>query len=144
VVAHASFDLAEYPQAESAYARVLELTPQNDTKREAFVDNLAASIYKQGEQANAGQDYRAAANHFLRIKKVAPTAAKIVAAAEYDAGAALIRLEDWNAAAEVLESFRHTYPKHELVREATKQIALVYKQSGQVSRAASEYERIGR
>lgn len=141
VVAHASFDLSEYPQAEVAYARVLELTPESDTKRTALLDNLAASIYKQGEQANAAQDYRAAANHFLRIKQAAPTS-QIRAAAEYDAGAALIRLEDWTAAAEVLDAFRRTYPQHELTREATKQIAFVYRQSAQVAQAASEYERI--
>jgi cellulose synthase operon protein C len=141
VAAHASFDLAEYPQAELAYTRVLELTAQDDQKRAALVDNLAASIYKQGEQANTAQDYRAAANHFLRIKQAAPTS-QIRAAAEYDAGAALIRLEDWTAAAEVLDAFRRAYPEHELQREATKQIAFVYRQSGQVARAASEYERI--
>jgi cellulose synthase operon protein C len=141
VAAHASFDLAEFPQAEVAYARVLELTPQGDEKRAALVDNLAASIYKQGEQANTALDYRTAANHFLRIKQVAPTST-IRAAAEYDAGAALIRLEDWPAAAEVLDAFRRTYPEHELQREATKQIAFVYRQSGQVARAAGEYERI--
>ena len=42
--------------------------------------NLAASIYKQGERANEQANYRAAADHFLRIKQVAPTA-KIRAAA---------------------------------------------------------------
>ena len=141
VVAHSSFDLSEYPQAEVAYARVLELTPESDEKRAALLDNLAASIYKQGEQANTAQDYRAAANHFLRIKQAAPTS-QIRAAAEYDAGAALIKLQDWTAAAEVLDAFRRTYPKHELTREATKQIAFVYRQSAQVARAASEYERI--
>jgi len=142
VVAHASFDLKEYPQAEAAYTRVLDFVPQTDEKRQGLIDNLAASIYKQGEQANELQDYRAAANHFLRVKQAAPTAVKIAAAAEYDAGAALIRVEDWSAAASVLESFRRTYPKHELEREATKQIAFVYKQSGQTGRAAGEYERI--
>lgn len=141
VAAHSSFDLAEYPQAEVAYTRVLELTPEADEKRAPLVDNLAASIYKQGEAANTAQDYRAAANHFLRIKQTAPTS-KIRPAAEYDAGAALIRLEDWTAAADVLDAFRRTYPDHELNREATKQIAFVYRQSGQVARAASEYERI--
>ena len=141
VAAHASFDLAEFPQAEVAYARVLDLTGQDDEKRAALTENLAASIYKQGEQANVAQDYRAAANHFLRIKQAAPTS-EIRAAAEYDAGAALIRLEDWAAAAEVLDAFRRTYPEHELQREATKQIAFVYRQSGQVARAAGEYERI--
>ncbi|HEX2494136.1 MAG TPA: tetratricopeptide repeat protein, partial [Steroidobacter sp.] len=141
VVAHSSFELAQYPQAENAYARVLDLTPLNDEKRAAFVDNLAASIYKQGEQANAALDYRAAANHFLRVKQAAP-ASQICAAAEYDAGAALIKLQDWTAAAEVLDAFRRTYPEHPLHREATKQIAFVYRQSGQTSRAAGEYERI--
>ena len=142
VVAHASFDLAEFPQAEVAYTRVLDLMQPNDAKRQALVDNLAASIYKQGEQANELQDHRSAANHFLRIKLVAPTAIKIAAAAEYDAGAALIRLQDWTAAAEVLEAFRRSYPEHELTGEATKQIAFVYRESGQVGRAAGEYERI--
>ena len=142
VVAHASFDLDEYPQAEVGYARVLELLPKTDDKRQGFVENLAASIYKQGEHANAQQDYRAAANHFLRIKQVASSATKICAAAEYDAAAALIRLEDWLAAADVLEDFRRTYPNHELVREATKQVAMVYRKSGQLARAAGEYERI--
>jgi len=141
VVAHSSFDLAEFPQAEQAYARVLELVPQDDEARAALVDNLAASIYKQGEQANEQQDYRAAAEHFLRVKRSAPTSA-IRAAAEYDAGAALIRLEDWAAAASVLEAFRVDHPEHELNREATKQIAFVYRQDGQLDRAAGEYERV--
>jgi cellulose synthase operon protein C len=141
VAAHSSFDLAEYPQAEVAYTRVLELTGADDEKRAPITENLAASIYKQGEQSNGAQDYRSAANHFLRIKQAAPTST-IRAAAEYDAGAALIRLEDWTAAAEVLDAFRRTYPEHELQRDATKQIAFVYRQSGQVARAAGEYERI--
>ncbi len=141
VVAHGSFDLAEYPQAEHAYAQVLAVTPESDASRVALVDNLAASIYKQGELANQAQDYRAAADHFLRIRSAAPTSS-IRAAAEYDAGAALIRLEDWTAAAAVLEAFRSTYPDHQLQPEATKQIAYAYRQSGQLSRAAGEYERI--
>jgi tetratricopeptide (TPR) repeat protein len=141
IVAHSSFEIGEYPQAEQAYGQVLALTPQNDAGRQALVDNLAASIYKQGEKANGLQDYRAAADHFLRVKQVAPTS-QICAAAEYDAGAALIKLQDWVAAAGVLETFRSTYPDHELNREATKQIAFVYRQSGQLSRAAGEYERV--
>ena len=109
VVAHSSLELADYPNAEQAYGQVLALTPAEDESRAGLVENLAASIYKQGEQANEQANYRAAADHFLRIKQVAPTA-KIRAAAEYDAGAALIRLEDWATAATVLDAFRTTYP----------------------------------
>jgi outer membrane protein assembly factor BamD (BamD/ComL family) len=141
VVAHSSFDLAEYGEAERAYTSVLEATSQEDESRPAFVENLAASIYKQGEHANELGDYRAAADHFLRIKHATPTA-KIRASAEYDAGAALVRLKDWTAAAEVLDAFRRTYPEHELQKEATKQIALVYREAGQLSQSAAEYERI--
>jgi tetratricopeptide (TPR) repeat protein len=141
VVAHGSFELAEYPQAEHAYAQVLTMTPEADESRASFVDNLAASIYKQGELANEAQDYRAAADNFLRIRSAAPTSS-IRATAEYDAGAALIRLEDWKAAVEVLEAFRSTFPENKLQLEATKQIAFAYRQSGQLSRAAGEYDRI--
>jgi len=141
VVAHGSFELAEYPQAEHAYAQVLTVTPEGDESRASFVDNLAASIYKQGELANEAQDFRAAADHFLRIRSAAPTSS-IRATAEYDAGAALIRLEDWKAAVEVLEAFRSTFPENKLQLDATKQIALAYRQSGQLSRAAGEYDRI--
>jgi tetratricopeptide (TPR) repeat protein len=141
VVAHGSFELAEFPRAELAYAEVLKVTPQDDASRAGFVDNLAASIYKQGERANEAQDYRAAAGHFLRIRSAAPTST-LRAAAEYDAGAALIRLQDWTTAASVLEAFRTSYPEHKLQREATKQIAHAYRESGQLSRAADEYNRI--
>jgi tetratricopeptide (TPR) repeat protein len=120
---------------------VLTVTPEGGESRASFVDNLAASIYKQGELANEAQDYRAAAGHFLRIRSAAPTSS-IRSAAEYDAGAALIRLEDWTAAVKVLEAFRSSFPEHKLQLEATKQIAHAYRQSGQLSRAAGEYDRI--
>src|SRR4030095_15917637 len=97
VVAHGSFELTEYARAERAYSQVLAVTPEGDESRAGFVDNLAASIYKQGEAASQAQDYRAAADHFLRIRTEAP-ASSIRATAEYDAGVALIHLEDWTAA----------------------------------------------
>ena len=141
VIAHGSFELAQYPQAEHAYTQVLAVTPESDDSRTALVDTLAASIYKQGELARDAQDYRAAADHFLRIRSAAPTST-IRPAAEYDAGAALMALKDWQKAADVLEAFRTAYPQHELRREATRQIALAYKESGQLSRSADEYGRL--
>ncbi len=141
VIAHSSIELAEYPDAELGYAHVLDATPASDGTRAALIENLAASIYKQGEQANLAGDFRTAANHFLRIQQSAPTS-KIRAGAEYDAGAALIRLQDWKAAADVLNAFRQSYPGHELQKEATKQIAFVYRQAGELAQSAGEYERV--
>ena len=141
VVAHSAVELGDYQAAEPAYSEVLTLTPAEDEGRQALVDNLAASIYKQAEQANEAEDYRAAAGHFLRITERAPTSS-IRPNAEYDAAAALMKLQDWTAAAEVLDGFRAAFPDHELNAEATKQLAFVYREGGETSLAAAEYVRV--
>jgi tetratricopeptide (TPR) repeat protein len=141
VIGHASYELLRYSEAEAAYLKVLVLLPAEDPARGELIDNLASSIYKQGEQANAAQDYRLAADHFLRVGRVAPTS-KIRPNAEYDAAVALIQLEDWQAAAAVLEGFRDSFEGHALQPEVTKKIAYVYRQDGRLVLAAAEYERI--
>jgi len=141
VIGHASIDLGEFPAAELAYGNVLALMDDDDEARPAIVDALAASIYKQGEQADALEDYRMAAHHFLRIKELAPTS-KLRTAAEYDGAAALIKLEDWTSASDVLEEFRTSHPEHELQSEATKKLAFIYREDGQIERSAAEHERI--
>ena len=130
------------PAGRAGLHQVLAATPEDDdvARRRSSTTSPPRSTSRASWPTQA-QDYRAAADHFLRIRTAAPTSA-IRAAAEYDAGAALIRLEDWTAAAEVLERSAATFPDHELQREATKQIAYAYRESGQLSRAAGEYERI--
>ena len=141
IAAHSAFKLEQYAEAETNYLQVLALLPDPDTARAALVDNLAASIYKQGEQARAEKDDRAAASHFLRVGIMAPTS-KFRPTADYDAAAALIRLEDWMQASTVLLAFRASFPDHELQPEVTKKIAYVYRQSGQLALAAAEFERV--
>ncbi|MEJ2689316.1 MAG: tetratricopeptide repeat protein, partial [Deltaproteobacteria bacterium] len=143
VVAHSSFELKHFNEAETAYVKVLAMLPPDDKARDALVNNLAASIYKQGEQARDLKDFRAAADNFLRVGRLAPTS-KIRPAAEYDAAAALIQLKDWEMATTVLLKFRETFPGNKLQPEVTKKIAYVYKESGKLSLAAAEYERIER
>ncbi len=141
VAGHSTYELRRYSEAETAYAKVLELLPAGDKGRDTLVDNLAASIYKQGEAANALEDFRTAADHFLRVGRMAPTS-KLRPTAEYDAAAALIELKDWELAATVLVGFRNTFPDHALQPEVTKKIAHVYREEGRLSLAAEEYERI--
>jgi tetratricopeptide (TPR) repeat protein len=141
VIAHSSLDIAAFEAAEQAYERVLDMTAPDDETVPDVMNNLAAAIYKQGEQANAAEDFRTAADHFLRISKAAPLS-DIGPIAEYDAGAALIRLEDFAGATEVFESFRRSNPDHELRRDATRQLAFVYREEENFSRAAEEYERV--
>jgi tetratricopeptide (TPR) repeat protein len=141
VVGHSTYELHRYNEAEAAYVKVLTLLPAGDKSRDALTDNLAAAIYKQGEQANASKDYKTAAGHFMRVGSMAP-ASKIRVNAEYDAAAALIELKDWKMAATVLAGFRILFPGNALQPEVTKKIAYVYQQDGQLSLAADEYERI--
>jgi tetratricopeptide (TPR) repeat protein len=143
IVAHSSYELQRYGEAENAYGKVLGMLSKDDPLWESLVDNLAASIYKQGEAANAAEDYRLAADHFLRVSRMAPTS-KIRPTAEFDAATALIRLKDWTAAAAVLTGFRESFPGHELQPEVTKKIAFVYREDGRSAQAAEEYERIER
>jgi len=141
VVGHATYELLRYSEAETAYVNVLALLPARDKSRDALIENLAAAIYKQGEQANGLADYRAAAEHFLRVGRMAPTS-KIRMNAEYDAAAALMQLKDWKMAAAVLVGFRGLFPGHALQPEVTRKIAYVYREDGQLALAADEYERI--
>lgn len=141
VVAHSSFELGQYPQAEEGYVNVLALTGQEDESRKELTENLAASIYKQGEQANAAENYQVAADHFLRLGVAAP-ASKLRPAAEYDAATAFMALENWERSAQVLMAFRDQYPDHKLQPDVTKRLAHVYSESGQLLQAAQEYERI--
>jgi len=143
VIGHCSYELQRYSGSETAYLKVLALLPAEDKTRKDLVDNLAASIYKQGELANTAQDYRAAADHFLRVGRMAPTS-KIRPTAEYDAAAALIQLKDWETAATVLVGFRNSFPDNPLQPEVTKKVAYVYRENNQLSLAADEYERIER
>ena len=140
-MAHASFDLTNYQEAEQAYVKVLSLTKAKDESREKLTENLAASIYKQGEQAQTAGLVDQAVDHFLRVGRMVPNST-IRATAEYDAAAALIQAGNWQRAAPVLENFRTAFPEHELVENATASLAVAYVETGQSIRAASEFEQI--
>ena len=141
VVAHASFDLAKYKDAEAAYATTLSLTDKKDKSYISLTENLAASIYKQGEQARLLGDHKLASTHFLRVADVAPNS-KIRPTAEYDAAASLMLLKEWGSVANVLEGFRKSYPEHDLQTDITKKLAVVYQENGEYLKSAAEFERI--
>jgi len=141
VVAHSSFNLASYKDAENAYSEALILTDINDESYASLTENLAASVYKQGEQALKLEDHQLAADHFLRVAKVAPNS-KIRPTAEYDAAASLMVLKQWQNVADILEGFRKRFPLHEFLHDITKKLAIVYKESGHYLQAAAEFERI--
>jgi TolA-binding protein len=139
VVAHVAFQQGAFDRAERAYQEALALTPGRASSRAGLAERLAASVYKQGEQARAAGQMRAAADHFLRVGRLVPNS-PARANAEFDAAAALIVLKDWNAAARILEAFRRNYPKHPLYAEVPRKLAVCYLESGQTLKAAGEFE----
>jgi len=141
VIAHSSFEMAQYHEAEIAYIETLKLIANDHKSRPELVENLAASIYKQGEQARKLEQHQQAAEHFLRVSKLAPTA-KLRPVAEYDGAASLILLKNWTRATAVLLDFRKRFPGHELQPAVTQKLAIVYKEDGKTLFAASEFEQI--
>ena len=145
VLGDSYFAQKDYPKAEVAYADLLKLTPAGDPLREQVVEQLAASIYKQGEAAKAAGDLKAAAQGFLRVGQVTPTAS-IRSTADYDAAAALIGLQEWGNAATVLEGLRNrnnaTGTAWALETDVDKKLALVYVKDNKPVEAAAAYRRI--
>ncbi len=141
VVAHSEFDLQDFAAAETAYVQLAALVPGDDPERGEITERIASSIYKQGEQARSAGQLDVAVEHFLRVANAVP-ASPVRATAEYDAGAALIQMGDWQRATTVLESFRTSFPNHELTADVTAKLAVAYVEAGNSARAASEFERI--
>ena len=141
VIAHSTFELASYIEAEQSYQKVIELLSASDKKRKAMTDKLAASVYKQAETHQSAGELEDAVKDYLRIAKIAPQSS-VREVAEFDAAAALITLESWEKAANVLLAYRRDYPSSKKQYEITTKLALVYQKNNRPSLAAREYERI--
>ncbi len=141
VAAHAAFEAAAFDRAEQAYVQALTLTPAAGAGRSELIERQAAAIYKQGEKARAGGQAREAVALFTRVAESAPQSA-VHAAALYDAAATLISLKDWDSAAQTLERFRSTFPKHALAGEAGSKLAAIYLEQRRWGPAAAEFERM--
>ncbi|MGD8784124.1 MAG: tetratricopeptide repeat protein [Thioalkalispiraceae bacterium] len=143
VLGHSQFELGNYQQAEAAYRESLRRTSNKDKNYRGIYDRLAASIYKQGEQARAQGKYAEAVAAFLRVKQVTP-GSSLRANADYDAAATLIELKQFKRASQLLEQFRRDFPKHKLVNTIPEKLAVIYSETGQPGRAAREMERLAK
>lgn len=141
LMAHSLFDRGRFNEAEAAYVKVQGYLAANDPDRPAIEERIAASIYKQAEAKQNAGDADGAVNDFLRVGTLAPNS-KVRANAEFDAASILVKNKQWDRAAQVLEAFRRNYPNHELVPEATRDLAVAYLETGRSTQAAAEFERI--
>jgi TolA-binding protein len=141
VRADAEFTQARFAEAEASYIALAPLLAADPGERSRVSEQLAISIYRQGEAAREAGNAESAVAQFLRIGVAVPNAS-IRASAEYDAAAVLLEIEDWTGAARVLEGFRARYPQHELLPDADKRLAIAYERDGNPARAAVTYARI--
>ena len=143
VLGHSEFELKNYKEAERAYRESLRRTSSKDKNYRGIYDRLAASIYKQGEQARSEGQLAAAISHFLRVKTTTP-GSSLRANADYDAAATMIEQKQFKRASQLLEQFRRDYPKHKLTRTIPEKLAVIYSETGQPGRAAREMEQLAK
>ncbi len=154
VLGHASFELAEFKQAEGAYSQALKYLSQKNkhkskhkqkpgkTQKKDIQDRLAASIYKQGEAAQKQDQIELAIFHFSRIRELAPTS-KIRLTADYDAASLLIQSNKPGDAQLLLEDLRRRHPKQSSLQAGiSTKLAFIYSQTGQSLKAARELEKL--
>jgi outer membrane protein assembly factor BamD (BamD/ComL family) len=141
VLADSRFAQNKYNESEAAYTQLLAVTAPADPNRKLVVDQLAASIYKQGEAARTAGDLRTAAQTFARVGQVVPEAG-IRANADYDAASAWFAAQDWRATQAALEAFRARNPASPLLADADKKLALAYQKDDKPGQAAEVYARL--
>ncbi|MEJ2389800.1 MAG: tetratricopeptide repeat protein [Gammaproteobacteria bacterium] len=139
ILGHSQFAMKNYAQAEHAYRESLRRISTKDKEYQGIYDRLAASIYKQGEQARDAGNLNLAVSNFLRVGQVTP-ASGLRANADYDAATTLIKMKQYRRASGLLEVFRKRYPKNALNAGIPEKLALIYSETGQSGRAAHEME----
>lgn len=138
ILADAQFSSADYASAEKSYLRLLDFQSKQDKQRKAVREQVASSIYKQGEMARDAGEHRLAAQHFTRLGETVPESPKRIIA-DYDAATAYVQLEDWPATIAQLEAFRKRYPAgNSFNNGVTEKLALAYGKNGNTSQAAGE------
>lgn len=140
----------EYGLAERAWREAIalsgrpELAERVNNDSENLKDQLAISVYRQGEQAAAAGKTDLAVAHFQRVESLRPGSA-IASKGRFDAANTLLRADRWQPAINELTRFRVDYPDHPLAAGIPEKLVMAYTASGQLLKAASELlERAGK
>ena len=137
VSAHSRFELGDFAAAETRYRQILA---RHGRDREVL-DRLLASVFKQGEQADAAGDTASAIQHFRRLQQIDPTS-KLAIDATLDVAVLYAKMGDMMASAGALEAFRRRYPNHPSSKDISSRLAAIYEQNGNANLAAGELMRL--
>ena len=136
------FATQDYPAAAAAYREALEFAGKDDARQSALQEGLAMATYRQAGQVLVLGDQPGAIALYQQAAELAPSS-PIRSKAVYDAATTLLAQESWARAVHLLEQFRNDYPDDPLQQEVTRKLAYAYERSGDINRAASEYQRLG-
>lgn len=136
VLGHSEFALGNYARAEAAYREARKSLKAGDDRAAAVEDNLAASLYRQGEQKQAEGDLVAAQDFYLQVVEELPRSV-VAEVALYDAAMRAIDLERWLQSSLLLEKHRSTYPERASERGIDQKLVFSYERGGQFASAAA-------
>lgn len=142
VAADAQLALQQYPAAEHGWRQALALVGQVEPavpaeEQQQLTRQLAVSIYRQGEAAEAAGAIDQAIAHYQRIESVAP-GSEIAIKGRFDAANTLLRGQRWQSAVNELNRFRNDYPHDALTAQISEKLVYAYQSSAQPVRAADE------
>lgn len=142
VSAHSAFDLGLYADAEADYQQWLA-TPADSGLTGEVKERLAASIYRQGQEAAMREEHDAAVAHYARVRQAVPDS-PIAATGRYDAAALLFSVRRWEHAADAYQAFLEGWPEHALAGDASVSLAAALVESGDDARAAPALVNVSR
>ncbi|MCB1691583.1 MAG: hypothetical protein KDI19_02400 [Pseudomonadales bacterium] len=132
VLAHSQFELGAFDLAEQGYRGLLE-SKDDDAIRE----RLLASIFKQGEAAEATGDLHSAIAFYDELSNVAPQS-RIAIDAAYDVAGLYEQSGDLEHAADALVKFRDVHHTSPLVSEVPMRLVAIYERLEHFDQAANE------
>ena len=141
VVAHGLFESNQFVDAEMAYQDALRQSGHDAKTTQALRERLALSIYRQAEQQRDAGQILVAAALFRKISAAVPDAS-MIAAAEIDASALLLKAQRWGEAIGILEGFLKRFPSHTLAADVPTRLAHAYENDGQYLRASDTFEKL--
>lgn len=136
VLANGDYDARRYQKAEHEYRQAQGLAPPPALAGK-IREKLAATVYREGQQAEAAGQVDTAVANYRRVATVAPDS-PIVATAQFDGASLLLKAGRWHAAINELQRFHQAFPDNPLAKRIPEKLVYAYQQSHQPKLAADE------
>lgn len=143
IKARSYLELADYQDAEMAFADLGSKSGIDSKQREQIQNSAALAIYRQAEAAAKDNQISAAITHYGRIAKQYPTS-DLAPTGLYDAIALALKEKRWDLLISHSQEFQKLYPKHARANEVNRQLSVAYLESNQNQKAAQQLENLAK